>query len=427
MSLFFYLWGNGEYIFVFMISIICNYVLGKTIPSVQKGKILLALGIGINIGILFYFKYAYFFYRQLNAFLPSHFQLKIPIESNMFLPIGISFYTFMSISYLFDIYRKKMKQVALIHFVTYLTFFPHLVAGPIVRYDEIGKEIHKRKINWDMYFEGFVRFSFGLGKKVIIANNLAFVVDKIFSLPPSELSFLLAWIGAFSYAFQIYFDFSGYTDIAIGLAQFFGFHFPENFNMPYLSISIGAFWRRWHMSLSRWLKDYIYIPLGGSRKGIVRTIINTFIVFFLCGLWHGAAWTFILWGIYHGTLLVIERTVKNTFHFVPKSKLWVIPTFLLIVIGWVLFRAPTISYALRYIKTLFDFHEIGYISRFYKLTYYLPNNVIFSGLCALVLSFIQLPRSKNIFVLGTFALIVLVYSLSIVANTSFSPFIYFQF
>lgn len=215
--------------------------------------------------------------------------------------------------------------------------------------------------------------------------------------------------------------------MAIGLAQFFGFHFPENFNAPYRARSITEFWQRWHISLSSWFRDYLYIPLGGNRKGPLRTYINLLIVFLLCGLWHGAAWTFILWGGYHGVLLVIERYIKNTFHFVPKSRLWMFPTFILVMLGWVFFRSPSIAYALSYWKTLFTFNNIFFISRYYHLSYYVSNNVIFYCIIAAFFSFTRLPLKNNNVILGSLALALFVYSLSILAKTSFTPFIYFQF
>ncbi len=418
-SLFFYLWGNGEFTLIFLFSILINYFLGKIMFFSKRPKMVLFVGICINLSILFYFKYSHFFLSSFHAQLPS--------LSPLFLPIGISFYTFMAISYLCDIYRRKTTPVSLLRFSTYLSFFPHLVAGPIVRYQDIGKEIKERKVDSTIFYDGFLRFSFGLGKKVIIANNLGFVVDKIFSLAPSELSFVLAWVGILLYAFQIYYDFSGYTDMAIGLAQFFGFHFPENFNAPYRARSITEFWQRWHISLSSWFRDYLYIPLGGNRKGPLRTYINLLIVFLLCGLWHGAAWTFILWGGYHGVLLVIERYIKNTFHFVPKSRLWMFPTFILVMLGWVFFRSPSIAYALSYWKTLFTFNNIFFISRYYHLSYYVSNNVIFYCIIAAFFSFTRLPLKNNNVILGSLALALFVYSLSILAKTSFTPFIYFQF
>ena len=427
LSIFFYLWGTGEYVGILLVSIVLNYIFGKLIHLKRWSNYMLALGIIINLMFLFYFKYTAFFIHQLSKIVPTLFYKSRLIEYSAFLPIGISFYTFMAISYLCDVYRKKIKPASLTHFATYLSLFPHLIAGPIVRYKDIQDEIEKREVNSKMFFNGFVRFSFGLGKKVIIANNLGFIVDKIFSLPPTELSFVLGWVGIILYTFQIYYDFSGYTDIALGLVQFFGFHFPENFNSPYKAVSITDFWKRWHISLSSWFRDYIYIPLGGNRKGEVRTYFNLLVVFLLCGLWHGAAWTFVVWGIYHGVLLIIERWVKNKFHFEAKNKLFIIPTFILVMVGWVIFRSPTLDYAISYSKTLFSFSNISFISHYYKLSYYLSNNIIFFSVVAAFFSFVQLPKSKSAIFNGSVAILILIYSLSILAKTSFTPFIYFQF
>jgi alginate O-acetyltransferase complex protein AlgI len=333
----------------------------------------------------------------------------------------------MALSYLIDIYKKRIKPVSLLKFATYLTLFPHLFAGPIVRYDDIGKEIDKRKVTFQMIFDGFLRFSWGLGKKVLIADSLGFIVDKIFSLPAGSMPLTLSWIGILVYAFQIYYDFSGYTDMAIGLALFFGFTFPENFNAPFLSLSITEFWQRWHISLSSWLKDYIYFPLGGSRKGTIRTYINTLIVFFLCGLWHGASWTFIVWGIYNALILIYERFLRKNTHFTLSRITHIIYTYLLFSLGLIFVRSPSIEYAAAYFKNLFSFHALVNTMGNYHIEYFFSLKSIAVLIFAILITYIKFPSLKNKYLLGSVALGVLIYSLIIVSQSSVMPFIYIQF
>lgn len=420
-SIFFYFWGSGKFIIVFFSSIIFNFLFEQLISRYPKlKKLFLILGVCCNLGILGYFKYFGFFYQQTSSILNLH----LPPIGPIFLPIGISFYTFMAISYLVDVYRQQ-KPAKLTEFSLYLSFFPHLVAGPIVRYQEISDQIKNRHPNLDSFFNGLWRFSVGLAKKVIIANSAGQLADKVFSLPTNEFGSVLAVLGMIAYSIQIYFDFSGYSDMAIGLASLFGFNFPENFNHPYTSISITDFWRRWHISLSRFFRDYLYIPLGGSRKGTIRTYINLVIVFTLCGLWHGASWTFIVWGLYHGFLLVIERILKKIFNFEPKNAIYKISTFVLVTFGWVIFRSPNLDYAIGYVKTVFSFSNK--LPPFYTLSYYVPANIAFYLVLGLVLSFIPLSRPKNNIICGVIILVLTVISLSFLSKSTFTPFIYFQF
>jgi alginate O-acetyltransferase complex protein AlgI len=287
-----------------------------------------------------------------------------------------------------------------------------------------------------MFFEGIWRFSLGMGKKVILANNLGSVADKVFALPTSELTTVLAWAGVACYTLQIYFDFSGYSDMAIGLARFFGFHFPENFNQPYQSKSITEFWRRWHMTLSRWFRDYLYIGLGGNRQGWVRTCFNLFMVFFLCGLWHGAAWNFVIWGMFHGILLVLERVLKNRYGIVPKGLYGNGQTLFLIMIGWVFFRSPTFDQALMYLSALFGMpHLSGF--QYFRLSYYLDASmmtylvvgwliVLFPyGKVEKMLAYME-PDQQTL-LKGTVGILVLFMSLLTLSKMQFIPFIYFQF
>lgn len=399
-----------------------NFLLGQLIAKkTNLKKYFLFLGITGNISLLIYFKYFQFFYQQTSFLL----HLGLPPLNPIFLPIGISFYSFMAISYLVDVYQQKQKPANLLSFTLYISLFPHLVAGPIVRYQEIADSIKKRSPNTDQFFNGLWRFSLGLGKKVIIANSVGQLADKVFSLPLNEIGSLLAILGVLAYTIQIYFDFSGYSDMAIGLASFFGFTFPENFNHPYRAVSITDFWRRWHMSLSRFFRDYLYIPLGGSRTGSVRTYFNLLIVFILCGLWHGAAWTFVAWGLYHGLLLTIERIAKNKFNFEPSGIIFQLFTFLLVSLGWIIFRSPNLTFALSYVKNIFSFTNT--IPEFYTLRYFVPNNIAFFLALGLLLSFIPATKPKNVVICGLVSIFILILSLAYLSKTSFTPFIYFQF
>jgi alginate O-acetyltransferase complex protein AlgI len=356
-SLFFYGWGEGIYLLVMLASITVNYICGRMMhwrkPQETPSPTVLMLAIVFNFSLLAFFKYANFFTDNANVLLTA---LHLPsINLNpVHLPIGISFFTFQAVSYIIDVYRGKVApQNNFINLGLYIALFPQLIAGPIVRYHDIARALIKRRVGVDDFALGAQRFVFGLSKKVLLANSLGLVADKIFVLPFIELSSPLAWLGAICYTFQIYYDFSGYSDMAIGLGRMFGFRFLENFNYPYISKSIREFWRRWHISLSSWLRDYLYIPLGGNRCGPVRTCCNLLIVFLLCGLWHGANWTFICWGLYHGFFLVIERTRFGDL----MEKIWLpvryLMIFNIIIIGWVLFRSDTISNAISYLGVMF--------------------------------------------------------------------------
>lgn len=313
-SLLFYAWGEPLYIFLMLASICLNYSSGLIIASAKaaarnsKAKKALAGAVVVNLALLFVFKYLGFACVIANLFLDA---LNIPLlkEINLLLPIGISFYTFQEISYLVDVYRNPgLVQKSPLNLGLYVSFFPQLIAGPIVRYSDIKAQIENRYSSVDFFAKGIERFCFGLGKKVLLANQFALVCDKIYEFAPTSfVGARLAWIACFSYALQIYFDFSGYSDMAIGLSKMFGFSLGENFNYPYAANSITDFWRRWHISLSSWFKDYVYIPLGGNRKGKLRAMANRFVVFFLTGLWHGAAFNFVFWGLGHGTLMMLER------------------------------------------------------------------------------------------------------------------------
>ncbi len=440
-SLVFYVWGAGSIVFVLLGSIAVNYIVGLRIERAMDAELRwaaqrwLALGVIVNVVLLGWFKYVNFGVATAQELLDA---LGLPYMpwAQVLLPIGISFYTFHALSYLVDIYRGTARHlVAPIDFALYITFFPQLIAGPIVRFHEIRDQLVRRRETSAAFAAGVYRFSLGLGKKVLIADNVAPVVNAIFTTPPGELSTGAAVLGAVAYAIQLYFDFSGYSDMALGLAQMFGIRLPENFDRPYSSRSITEFWRRWHMSLSRWFRDYLYIPLGGNRGSTLQTYRNLVIVFLITGLWHGANWTFILWGAYHGTLLLIERVTgvgRDTAtgrHLIGRAR-----TVGLVLFGWVLFRSPDVIYALRYYRALFR-PGIG-----------LPPEVVLAldpiAIACLVIgaASVLIPREwvtgvriedprplgQRVLRLATFT-IVLPISIILVLSSTFSPFLYFQF
>ena len=358
-SLLFYAWGEGIYLLVMLASILGNFVAGLFIDHfrpTRAGRAALGLGVGLNLVLLGFFKYAGFLVDNLNQVLAL---VGLPgvALGPVHLPIGISFFTFQAISYLMDVHRGTVRaQRNPLDLGLYIALFPQLIAGPIVRYHDIAAEIVRRRVTSADFAAGAERFLYGLAKKVLLANPLGLVADKIFVLPAAELSPALCWLGALCYTFQIYYDFSGYSDMAIGLGRMFGFHFLENFNYPYIARSIREFWRRWHISLSTWFRDYLYIPLGGNRHGAVRTGANLLLVFLLCGLWHGASWTFLIWGVYHGFFLVLERVpaVRRLLDRLP-APLQHAYVLLVVLVGWVFFRADTFAHALAYLQAMVDF------------------------------------------------------------------------
>lgn len=435
LSLFFYYWCSGKFILVFLLSIAVNTLLGRWIFHAQRHRPVLVLGIVFNLTVLIYFKYFNFICDQLGALLQI-FHLTLPEVPAIFLPVGISFYTFMAISYLVEVHQHKERFAGLLHFGTYLTLFPHLVAGPIVRYSELEAELHQRRVSLEMFFTGIWRFSLGLGKKIILANPLGGVADQIFALPAGELTTALAWAGTACYTLQIYFDFSGYSDMAIGLARFFGFHFPENFNQPYQSQNVTEFWRRWHMTLSRWFKDYLYIGLGGNRKGPLRTYVNLFLVFFLCGLWHGASWTFVIWGMYHGVILVAERVASHQFNYKTSGWLGRAWTLLLVMVGWVFFRSPSFEVAWNFLCAMAGMPRLhGF--QYFSPWYYLDAGVLTTLLAgtAIVLfpyqwarGWVERLRPETLaLVRGLISVAIMGLSMLMLSKTQFNPFIYFQF
>lgn len=338
-GLLFYAWGEPIYVLAMILSTFIDYTAGRLIdryddkPGIRTACLIVSLV--MNIGLLGTFKYLGFLINSVNGW----FGLSIP-NPNLPLPIGISFFTFQSMSYTIDLYRRNIKvQKSAVSFMAFVTLFPQIVAGPIVRYEDVQNELDNRSITEKMLGDGISRFITGLGKKVLIANNIGMLWSQIKAMDYGELSAVTAWLGILAFTFQIYFDFSGYSDMAIGLGKMMGFNFPENFNYPYMSHSISEFWRRWHMTLGAWFKSYIYIPLGGNRKGLPRTIINLLIVWAITGIWHGASWNFMLWGVYFGVLIIIERLfMGKVLEKIPSFFSWLY-TFVLVVFGWVMFDA----------------------------------------------------------------------------------------
>ncbi len=436
-SLFFYAWGEGLLVLLMMSSICANYVMGMLISISHKKKnssatkLFLVIGVLLNLLVLAYYKYIHFIIENL-----TYLGINVEIDvSNVTLPIGISFFTFQSISYLVDVYRKTVKgQQSIVNLGMYISLFPQLIAGPIVRYVDISKEIEERAITPELFKIGISRFIIGFAKKVIIANNVGFIADKVFGAPVGDLSTSLSWIGTLCYTLQIYYDFSGYSDMAIGLGKMFGFNFKENFEHPYISKSVQEFWRRWHISLSSWFRDYLYIPLGGNRKGIYRTYVNLLIVFLLTGLWHGASWNFIIWGLFHGFFLIVEKI--NWIKLSPKlDVLKRIYLLLVVMIGWVIFRAENLEYALSYISRMFVFTDGSYTYPYLFLNTYTLSIILLGIVFATPLRRILVAKTtqlsiNNIWVLiaeRCFYLCLFILSLLELAQTTYNPFIYFRF
>jgi len=434
----FYAWGAPLFVFVVYLSMLIDFWLVKQFSKHQFGKWAVSASVVLNVGLLAYFKYANFFVENLNGVLAS-----IGVQSMEWtavaLPIGISFFTFQKLSYTLDVYRGKHKALEnFSDYALYIILFPQLIAGPIVRFNEIADQLIDRSEHETVNDRllGFFRFSIGLAKKVLIANTVGEVADTAFALQGDELSFSWAWTGMLAYTMQIYFDFSGYSDMAIGLGRMMGFVFPENFNNPYVSGSITEFWRRWHLTLSRWMKDYLYIPLGGNQKGTGRTYFNLWVVFLISGLWHGASWNFVLWGAYHGLFLVLERLfLKRVFERIGRAPSMLI-TFILVIFGWVLFRAETLSDSIHYYNALMSFGQgfaLPGVSNEFKTIMVLALVFVFVAALPKVQALQDrlLMESTNglsiVFVKTVIAIALFLFSLSMVAASGFNPFIYFRF
>ncbi|MBQ6602329.1 MAG: MBOAT family protein [Eubacterium sp.] len=429
-SLVFYAWGEPLLVFVMIISIVINWAAAVGIFRHPKyKKLFLIVGIVVNLGLLGYYKYAGFLVSMINR-AAGRDLFSVP---QIALPIGISFFTFQALSFVIDVYRGEEKKCPrLINTALYISFFPQLIAGPIVKYRDINYQIQKRSVTSDKVAAGFKRFIYGLGKKVLIANVLGACADKLFGLDVTGISGSLAWIASLLYTFQIYYDFSGYSDMAIGLGKMFGFRILENFDHPFLSKSIQEFWRRWHISLGSWFREYLYIPLGGNRKGSVRTYVNLFIVFFLTGLWHGANVCFIVWGLYHGILSVIERLGFSKVLNKHKAFGWIY-TFLLANFGWVIFRMENMHNSLIFIKRMIL--PWKYLQYQVPLAQYVDVKTVVVLILAVIgcgLLTVIIPRKIRRWWKGSvpeavFCVFVLVLCIAAMAANTYNPFIYFQF
>lgn len=436
-SYLFYIFGASQFVLFLLFSTLVDYLLGRLIDGHRRyAKVYVALCVLINLGLLAYFKYANFFIHEFNAAF-SAFGYETIVWTQIALPIGISFFTFQKISYIVDVYRRHTRPLAnFIDFALYVAMFPQLVAGPIVRFKDIWDQLKFRTETWDGFYTGALRFCWGLSKKVLIADACGQVADAAFGLDPALLDTKTAWLGAVAYTFQIYFDFSAYSDMAIGLARLFGFQLLENFNRPYAANSITDFWRRWHISLSRWFRDYLYIPMGGNRKGEFRTYTHLLVVFILCGFWHGANWTFVCWGLYHGILLVLDRVTG--LRRIPLDKLvWIrrLATFILIVFGWVLFRADSLPMALHFLKAMVTPVDFPLSYELYMVLN--PRNIAFMIVAAVTTlganklptyeSLIQTPGPLRTTISFIFICVVLPYCGAFIMAGTSNPFIYFRF
>ena len=425
-SLLFYFYGEPKYIIILLLSCVINYFIGLLIEkNPKKSKFILILGLMYNIGQLLFFKYTDFFILNINSIFNTNINLL-----RIMMPIGISFFTFQTLSYIVDVYRKDVKASKnLLDFATYISLFPQLVAGPIVRYKTVEQELKSRKTTFESFGNGVKRFIIGLAKKVLIANVIGELCSSLGGMESSTI--LSSWIEAISFTLQIYFDFSGYSDMAIGLGLMFGFHFLENFNYPLISKSITDFWRRWHISLSSFFRDYVYIPLGGNRVNKLKWIRNIFIVWFLTGFWHGANWNFIIWGLYFAMILLLEKIVLGKY--IEKTKIFkYIYTIFFVIISFVIFNSNSLSEVINSIKNMFGLNNLDLINK--ETIYHIRNYIVI-----LLISIVAAtPLFKNLFnkikqskiistleVIYLFILLILVTSFLI--DSSFNPFLYFRF
>ena len=458
-SIIFYAKGGGAFTWLMLASIAFNYWMAIAVDAVHGTPTAprrLAFAVTVNLVVLGVFKYANFFADNVNALLQVAQVAPIAVP-RVLLPIGISFFTFHAISYVIDVSRRDATaQKSPVHAALYLLLFPQLIAGPIIRYRDIADQLARRTVSIDDFAYGVRRFVIGLAKKVLIANVVAGPADRIFAMPPAELSAAHAWLGIVCYTVQIYFDFSGYSDMAIGLGRMFGFRFPENFRWPYVATSVTAFWRRWHISLSTWFRDYLYIPLGGNRVSPARRYTNLVTVFFLCGLWHGASWNFVIWGLWHGSFLVIERVLfyrrdrkdrgqQNLSEVSPDSAapsgplawpVWPhVYTLFVVMIGWVFFRAETLPGAIAFFRAMAGLTEAA--PTVYTVAWYLTPELWLALVAGAIGSAPWVPalaariddeKSWSVPLLNTAALMaLLVLSIMSMAARTYNPFIYFRF
>jgi len=429
----FYAWGEPFYILIMLLSTAIDYTAGRIIDKYDGNdkmrRLCLIISVCVNLGLLSVFKYGSFFITNINALLGTNIH-----DPQLPLPIGISFYTFQSMSYTIDLYMRKIKvQKNFFSFAAYVTLFPQIVAGPIVRYEDVAKEIDDRSVTIGKVSEGIAVFLKGLGKKVLLANNIGLVWSQIKAMDYSSISALTAWIGILAFTFQIYFDFSGYSDMAVGLGKMLGFNFPKNFDHPYISKSVSEFWRRWHITLGSWFRSYVYIPLGGNRKGTLKTLRNLLIVWALTGFWHGASWNFVVWGLYFGILIIIERIGWGKILEKLPSPISVLYTFLIVVIGWVFFDIDGMLPALSYLKAMFGGTGIGVDS--FSL-YALASNAAIFAICIFgSTDFFDYFRDKlkdkkpEIVTALTpvLQLCIMVLCTAYLADATYNPFLYFKF
>ena len=436
-SYLFYLYGAAGFLLILIMSTFADYLLGLLIDrDARHKKLWLCLSVIFNLGLLAYFKYANFFVAEFNSAL-VFFQY-FPIDwKEVIFPIGISFFIFKKLSYIIDVYRGESPAMEnIVVFALYIAMFPQLIAGPIVRYSYIRSQLKDRRESWNNFYMGILRFCWGLAKKVMIANSCGQIADVIFNLDLELLDTKVAWLGAIAYTLQIYFDFSAYSDMAIGLGMLFGFKTTENFNRPYSAVSVTDFWRRWHITLSQWFRDYLYIPLGGNRRGILRTCFNMAVVCILCGFWHGANWTFLIWGIYHAVFLILERVTGA--RSIPLEKYRAVRrvvTLFIVTVGWVIFRSEDISQAMGFLGTMFTASDstlsyelsraLNYRNILFLMTaltvFFLPGN--FSGI-----KFLTYKKDRTALTAGALMILLLLpYCVALIAGGVSSPFIYYRF
>jgi len=445
-SLLFYAWGAPRIVFLLIIASLSDYIISILMKRLDDNptyrKYLLTFSICVNVSLLGYFKYANFFVHEFNKLMAAIGVGSIP-WMEVALPVGISFFTFHKISYVVDVYRRVTKPASNFpDYLLYMVLFPQLIAGPIIRYHDIYEQIENRAHSLDNFFEGLFRFILGLGKKVLIANVLGEVSDKIFNLDPASVPVTYAWLGAICYSFQIYFDFSGYSDMAIGLGRMMGFHFLENFNMPYISRNITEFWLRWHISLSSWMREYLYIPLGGNRVSDFQKYVNLWIVFLVSGIWHGANWTFLLWGAYHGLFLSLDKLFWQARSLMMNKILSITITYIMIVFSWVIFRSPDAGYAWKYSLRMLGLTHYAPSTSIIIWEDLLTNRGLFILCLAAVISFLPafnlydrfreriVAATAGIVLDGTrfaFFTFVAIFSILALSNAKFNPFIYFRF
>ena len=429
-SIIFYAWGEPRYLAIMLLTILINYAGAIAVEKFNSHKkFWLISTIVVDLGLLIYFKYFNFIIDNINNLFHAHIS-----ALDVIMPIGISFYTFQALSYVIDVFRGDCKaQKDVYKLALYICLFPQLIAGPIVKYHDVAEQIEDREVNFDKVNIGVKRFIIGLSKKMLIANTLGAIADKIFTQPADTFSPLVAWLGSISYTLQLYYDFSGYSDMAIGLGLIFGFQFMENFNYPYISKSITEFWRRWHISLSTWFKQYLYIPLGGNRINKNRTYINLGIVFLLTGVWHGASWNFVFWGLWNGFFIILEKMTgwHNDTDKVPVKILKHIYTIFVFVLGWVMFRADNMTYAWTYLKNMFGLVPVHDIT--YTMMYYVDNveivTLLAGILCAMPIfkNMIYVENKAAKLAVNVWLMVLFILSSAAIAASTYNPFIYFRF